>query len=109
MLGKTEKPILDNKYFIEKINEKLPIDKESITGVISLLTLELYEMLATGKTIKLSNCIELKITDVPGQKVMNKKEQLILASGHKELSVKITKEMRRTYHKLLDYEKIDEI
>jgi len=31
MLGKTEKPILDNKYFIEKVSEKLPIDKETVS------------------------------------------------------------------------------
>lgn len=65
-------------------------------------------MLSLGRTIRLSNCIEFGITDVPGQKVLNKKNQLIKASGHKELSVSITKDMRKTYNKILDFEKIAE-
>jgi len=65
-------------------------------------------MLSLGKKIRLSNCIEFGITDVPGQKVLNKKKQLVKASGHKELSVSITRDLRKTYNKILDFEKIAE-
>lgn len=107
-LGKVSGQILDMQYFIEKLAETLPIDQLSIKTILLLLQEEILNDLKDGKEIKISNFISIRVVDFPGQKVKNKKKQVIRTSGHKELVSKMPRDLRQTYHKLIDYEKIEE-
>lgn len=106
MLKTKEREILDNQYFIDLISKRTDIDRESIAGIINLLSLELFEILNSGQEIKILNCITMQVLDIPGQKILNKKKQLVQSSGFKILNVKIPRDMRRTYTKFLDFSKI---